>query len=209
MVKALVKRLLPPFAMQLLRNVQGEWIYMRWKKRGRPVPPPHIAKQRTISWFNKKYKFNTLVETGTYLGDMVEAQKGNFAQIISIELSEELFKRARHRFRDNNHVTILYGDSGKVLHQVVPGLMKQSLFWLDGHYSGDITALGEKVSPVFEEFDAIFSGPPLNHVILVDDANLFIGTNGYPAADALIRHVKSKNPKYTMMLQNNIMCFSV
>src|SRR5687768_13086565 len=134
MVKAQIKKLLPPFVMSLFRKVQGMWIYRQWKKRGSPVPPPHIAKQKTISFFNKKYRFDTFVETGTYLGDMVQAQKRSFSRIISIELSEGLFKRARHRFRDYEHISILYGDSGKVLNQVVPGLKKQSLFWLDGHY---------------------------------------------------------------------------
>ena len=46
-----------------------------WKKSGCPIPAPHIVKQITIQEHQKKYGYSILVETGTYLGDMVEVQK--------------------------------------------------------------------------------------------------------------------------------------
>jgi len=39
---------------------------------GKPIPPPHIIKQKIIRTYAKTFKINILVETGTYLGDMVE-----------------------------------------------------------------------------------------------------------------------------------------
>ncbi|MGO8684405.1 MAG: hypothetical protein ACLQUT_07505, partial [Thermoleophilia bacterium] len=56
---------------------------IEWGRQGKPVPPPHIVKQRTIRSFAERFKLNIFVETGTYYGDMVEAVKGNFSQIYS------------------------------------------------------------------------------------------------------------------------------
>jgi len=37
------------------------------------------------------------VETGTYLGDMIEAQKTRFKKIISIEIEIGLFEKAQKK----------------------------------------------------------------------------------------------------------------
>ena len=69
-----------------------------WENAGKPVPPPHIVKQQVIIEFQKKYQCETLVETGTYLGEMVDAQLNNFNRIYSIELGEDLWKAAVKKF---------------------------------------------------------------------------------------------------------------
>jgi len=46
-----------------------------WIIDGRPVPPPAIVKQLTVSAYNSEYNYDTFIETGTYLGNMVNAQK--------------------------------------------------------------------------------------------------------------------------------------
>ena len=64
-----------------------------WKRKGRPVPPPHIVKQRTLREYSKRYDLRILVETGTYFGDMVEAMRADFDRIYSIELSKDLYEK--------------------------------------------------------------------------------------------------------------------
>jgi protein-L-isoaspartate O-methyltransferase len=59
------------------------------------------------------------VETGTSMGDMVEAQNKRFRKIITIELSIELFKKAKKRFVNDKNVVIVQGDSGQVLPEVL------------------------------------------------------------------------------------------
>lgn len=44
----------------------------------------HIKKQKTIMLYQKKYRSEAFVETGTYLGDMVWAVKSIFKEIYSI-----------------------------------------------------------------------------------------------------------------------------
>lgn len=182
-------------------------IINKWVQEGKPVPPPHEVKQVAIEKLQSKYKIRTLVETGTYLGDMVIAQKDNFTQIYSIELSEYLWKKALKRCAKYKHIKILQGNSGVVLKSLMPELNMQTLFWLDGHYSGGITAKGEKECPVLEEMDAILEKNENNHIILIDDARCFTGQGDYPTLNELESYVKSKNVSYSMSVENDIIHF--
>jgi predicted O-methyltransferase YrrM len=105
---------------------------IEWEKNGKPVPPPHIIKQQTIRSFAEKYEIKILIETGTYYGDMVKALKGDFNQIYSIELSEELYEKAKQRFDGEENVRIVHGDSGVELGKLVAMIKEPVLFWLDG-----------------------------------------------------------------------------
>jgi len=174
-----------------------------WEKTGRPAPPPHIVKQMTIKEYSQKFNTSILVETGTYLGEMVDAQLANFSRIISIELSKEFYKRAKQKFRNNAHVELLQGDSGKKLGEVVPSLREPALFWLDGHYSGGKTARGEKDCPVPEELNIILKSN-LPHVILIDDARLFDGTRDYPDITRVKEIIQAGNHDYTLETKDDI-----
>jgi protein-L-isoaspartate O-methyltransferase len=68
----------------------------QWGKKEKPMPPPHAVKQQTIQYYAEKYNVKTLIETGTYY--MVEAMRDVFAHICSIELSRELYEKAKRRF---------------------------------------------------------------------------------------------------------------
>jgi hypothetical protein len=174
-----------------------------WEKNGRLSPPPHIVKQKTIDDYRKKYGFEILVETGTYLGDMVEAQRDNFKRIYSIELSERLFAKAKKRFKAFPHITILQGDSGIVLNKLAAELDQPAIFWLDGHYSGGITALGAKECPVPEELNAILKSK-FDHVILIDDARLFNGTNDYPTIREINAMLETKGKPFAIETRDDI-----
>jgi hypothetical protein len=176
---------------------------VEWEKEGRPLPPPHIVKQMVINEYRKKFHTEILVETGTYFGDMVEAQKNNFQKIYSIELSKKLFAKAERRFKSFPQIEILNGDSGVLLNRLIPKITKPALFWLDGHYSGGITALGNKACPVPEEINAILKSN-FDHVILIDDARLFNGTNDYPAIDEIKSIFQTKEKNYNIVIQDDI-----
>jgi hypothetical protein len=175
----------------------------QWEKNGRPLPPPHIVKQMAIEEYRKKFHTEILVETGTYLGDMVEAQRDHFKKIYSIELSEKLFNKAQKRFKDQLHIKILHGDSGTVLNKLMTEIDKPALFWLDGHYSGGITAKGEKECPVPEELEKILKNS-LPHIILIDDARLFSGTHDYPTIEQIEEIIKFNNRQYFIEIKDDI-----
>jgi len=151
-----------------------------------PDLPADSVKQGIIREFGARFKTPVLVETGTYLGNMIAAVKNDFERIYSIELQTELWERAKQKFANESHITLLQGDSGEVLQTVLAELTQPTLFWLDGHYSGDITAKGELDTPIQKELEHIFRHPlAAQHVILIDDARLFTGEGDYPTLEAV------------------------
>ena len=150
-----------------------------------------------------KFHTDILVETGTYLGDMVEAQRDHFKKIYSIELSEKLFNKAQKRFKDHLHIKILHGDSSIVLNKLMNEIDKPALFWLDGHYSHGMTAKGEKECPVPEELTTILKSS-LPHIILIDDARLFNGTHDYPTIEQIVKIIRSNNKQYLVEIKDDI-----
>ena len=183
-----------PYPIQkALLEIKYKRQYARWIKEGKPFPPARKVKEGIVDTYRRMTGYNTLVETGTYYGDMVFAHLNNFKKIYSIELDNWLCSEAQKRFKAFPHVKIMQGDSGKVLTEIIEKLDAPAIFWLDGHYSGGITALGEKITPIFEELKIIFS-TKLNHALLIDDARLFTGNDGYPTLEELKRFIHQYHP---------------
>ena len=144
------------------------------------IPPPHSYKCSVVA--EKGKHFDVLIETGTYNGDMVQAQLDNFKEIHSIELSDELYRRAIMKFDGIGHVHLYHGDSTHLLKTIIPD--EPCLFWLDAHWSGGNTAKGPKETPIVEELEVIMtSGLP--HGILIDDARCFGSYNDFPTLKEL------------------------
>jgi hypothetical protein len=157
------------------------------------MSPSHDYKKQVVREYAEKYNCRTLVETGTYLGEMVEAMIPHFDRIISIELGEDLYWKAVQKFAAVPSVTLRLGDSGKLMPDVCRFLNTKDsvLFWLDGHYSEGITARGDKDCPVLDEMNAITQyhkaiGHGATWVILIDDARLF-GENGWPTFNEVVQ----------------------
>lgn len=187
--------------------INSEKQLLEWERNGKQSPPPHILKQKVILEYQKKYGLEILIETGTYLGEMVEAQKNNFKKIFSIELSTLLFAKAKRRFRKFPHIKIIYGDSSMELNSLVPLLEQPALFWLDGHYSAGITVMGQKECPVEEELNIILNSH-FPHVILIDDARMYNGTHDYPSISQIKSIINSAGKFYDIEVINDIIRLS-
>ncbi len=200
-----IKPFLPVFIIRRLTNQFNQRDFDRWEKAGRPAPPPHYIKQMTIEEYRKKSGYNVLIESGTFLGDMVESKKKSFKKIISIELSSLLYKKAKKRFKKDLNVSIVWGDSGEKIAAILKAIHEPVIFWLDGHYSAGVTAKGNKLCPVYEEIDAIFNSVSrFDHIILIDDARLFTGKRGYPEINQLTEYIHSKNIRYQIYIKDDI-----
>jgi len=186
-----------------IRNVHYRRVVKKWDNNGRSVPPPHIVKELVVEEYKKRYGCRILIETGTFKGDMIYAEKDFFDKIYSIELDDFLFRKAVKKFKKYSHITILQGDSGIVLCEVVSKLDEAALFWLDGHYSGGITTKGEKECPILEELKHIFESE-YHHVILIDDARCFNGSRDYPTIGELTEYVEKNKPGYTIEVNDDI-----
>ena len=62
-------------------------------------------------------------------------------RVVTIELSDKLYQLALKRFSDTPAVECRHGDSGEILGRVLAELNAPALLWLDGHWSGGVTAL--------------------------------------------------------------------
>lgn len=161
-------------------------------------------KQVSINKIQNEYNCKILVETGTFKGDMIEAQRKHFGKVISIELADIFYQKALKRFKSCANVSLYKGDSGKILNEIMPLLTERTLFWLDGHYSGGFTAKGAKECPILDELKAIFAKNDFKHAILIDDARCFNGTNDYPTVKELTFLLKQYTSSYEIQNNNDI-----
>ncbi len=163
--------------------------------------------RQTSIEYGKKFNMNCLIETGTQFGHTVEAVKNNFNSIYSIELGEDLAKKAQERFKDSSYIKIIQGDSGEILPQLLGSISEDRiLFWLDAHYSMGVTAMGRGgLTPIVNEIKNIFKSSK-EFVILIDDARdfswynvVFRGRKDYPTIRVLKKLVKEINPSYKVL----------
>ena len=162
---------------------------------------PHLLKQRTVLDYAKSSGARIFIETGTYFGLMLQACLGDFDRLVSMEVEPHFYTRAKKVFRREVRVTLLHGDSAKLLPELLRTINDPCLFWLDAHYSGGLTGRGELETPIRRELEAILSHSQ-KHTILIDDAHCFDGTNDYPAV-AWIEEI-SLERGYSMSLADNI-----
>jgi len=174
----------------------GEYVW--WRLRGSPQPKvPHIVKQRALAEFAERFDLHVMVETGTNLGNMVNAQKHRFREIYSIELDTWLAARAKRKFAAYPGIHVYQGDSGKLLPTIIPEINEAALFWLDAHW-GDIDA------PIKQEMECIYGHPVRNHVILIDDARYFDGHGDYFSIGELREHAAREYPSSVLEVKDDI-----
>ena len=136
-----------------------------------------------------------MIETGTYKGAMLDSCKGIFNKLYSIELDLKLFNLALEKYQDEPKIHNIQGDSGVELKKLINNINEPCVFWLDGHYSGGVTARSNIDTPISNEIKAIFNHKINNHIILIDDARLFDGTNDYPTLQHLKEIVGKFDPE--------------
>jgi hypothetical protein len=185
------------------RLIEPRLIVRHWQRQGRPVPPPPQVKRNELRRYARDHRLRTVVETGTYLGEMTAAIAKHVDRVITIELSPELAARARARFTNVANVTVLEGDSGKLLPSVLEELSEAALFWLDGHYSEGVTARGDEETPIRAELNAILRHEVRSHTLLIDDAREFVG-GAYPSLAEVEEMVCALAPDYDMEVRDDI-----
>jgi hypothetical protein len=189
--------------MEIRKRLKNALSIIKWHITGGDLPPKSV-KRLIIRSYAKSYGHRVFIETGTYLGDTVATLWKLFDKTYSIELSPELYSKAVNRFAGNDRIDLCQGDSSEILPQILSTLKEPAVFWLDGHYSGGITAKGETETPVMSELVSILAHEIKDHVILIDDARCFNGTNGYPALDELKSLVQRYQPLRAVEVEADI-----
>ena len=94
-----------------------------------------------------------LVETGTYLGGGIRhALRAGFEKVFSIEASPYYYNLLPESLRQTTGVSIIFGDSVRMLGGALKMIEEPVVFWLDAHSSGGQTFEGD---PLLEEIGII------------------------------------------------------
>lgn len=202
-MKEIIKKLIPEFLLKKRKEKYLASLIANWRNNSEKGAPPHIIKQLHIKNLRTQLNLHVLVETGTYLGEMVKAQAKEFKKIITIEVSESIYKKTSAELAHLTHVEFILGDSGQVLQELVKKLTEPTLFWLDGHYSGGVTSKGELNTPIYKELHSIFNSN-FEHSILIDDARDFKGTDDYPTIEELKNFVLKYKPSCFFTVKDNL-----
>ena len=202
--------------IKLLKKIKRRMEVKDWNRRGQTPPTPQLIKQEAVREYGRRYGIDTLFETGTYMGDMIEAVKKDFKNIYSIELSETLWAKCKNRFSsmsgDTSNIFLFCGDSSVILPVILANSVElvreksgahnlRRLFWLDAHYSGGETAHAALETPIVAELKTILNHNK-EHIILIDDARLFDGTKDYPKLEAIEGFVSKFGKK--MIVEDDI-----
>ena len=177
--------------------------YWWWKLRCEPRRIPHVVKQRTVVEYAQRFGLDTLVETGTYYGEMIAAVLGRFRRIYSIEIDPHLAAQAEKRFRRYPQVKVIAGDSHTVVGELLREIDGPCLWWLDAGYCGWVGAT-ENPNRLGSEFSAILSDQAHPHVILMDDADGITAEDGSPGLERLIHFVRQNYPERQVEVARNI-----
>lgn len=151
------------------------------------------SKKETLLKIAGWYECETFIETGTGGGDMLAQLYPYFKECHSIELSNSLYLDAKKKFKRVGNVHLYNNDSGYFLKNNHPELKGTVLYFLDAHYCGGYSAMGEKSTPIDAELSALISNKKFNHIILIDDMKLFNGTDDYPTVAQLNDFVAKLN----------------
>lgn len=179
-----------------------------WRTSGWTVPPPYFLKRAVLLAEARMVEATTLVETGTFFGDTTWSLRKSFERIHTIEVQPELAALARERFRKIPSITVHEGDSASLLAGLCESIKTPCLFYLDGHYSGGATGMGEKECPAIEELDAIFSTMKHAFRIVIDDARLFGTHPAYPRLEEIQSFLIRRNTGMTLRVENDAILIS-
>ena len=187
-----------------LRPATERRVIRKWRRAGCPIPPPPPVKQAIVKEYQGRFGPRIFIETGTFAGTMIDAVRSHFDRVVSIELDPGWHARARERFRTDSRITLLLGDSGTLLPQVLSQVTEPALIWLDAHYSGPATARGVIDTPIVRELDAI-RAHGIRHIVLIDDMRDFQGKNGYPTVEELVRWIRAAAPESIVEVGDDIL----
>lgn len=140
----------------------------------------------------RRYGIARFFETGTHVGKTAAWARQHFDVVITIEAHGEYFRQNLKRYPDSD-ILFLFGASQARMRELVPLMKEPHMFWLDAHWGADLPySRPEVVCPVIEEIEIINQSLE-NHVILVDDARLFTGINGWPSLETVMRFLGERS----------------
>jgi hypothetical protein len=156
------------------------------------VSHPHsFSKVRQIRALAHRTNSRIFIEAGTFLGNTAMRCSGNFESVITVELDPQLFQQAKAYLALRKNVLCLHGDALKILPSVLEKThVRDALVFLDGHFSGGVTAHGELAEPACEEIMVLAKHKDKINAVVVDDFRCFGRDKGWPKRSALLETIE-------------------
>lgn len=150
--------------------------------------PYSYTKYRQIVAVARRTAARTLVETGTYRGVTTRRCIPHFNRVYTIELDPSLARSATQQFRRYGTCEVIEGDATKVIQVLLEQreIGGDLLFFLDGHFSGEGTALGVSAEPALEVIRIIARHKERVAGVVVDDFREFGTQPGWPSKGQLV-----------------------
>jgi hypothetical protein len=117
-------------------------------------------------------KYNSFIETGTYMGETIFGLEQYFNKLYTIEFSEKYYYNTKKRY-NGNKINFILGDSSIVFETLLNLITDKSIFFLDGHWSSGDTGKSKKDCPLVEEITHINNLFKNEAIIIIDDFRLF------------------------------------
>ena len=129
-----------------------------------------IWKRELLVYLGKHFNLKTLIETGTCDGGTLSGILHEFDDIHTIELSDYYYSISKALFAPFPHIKLYKGNSGEVLREVLKNTPNvPTLFWLDAHSSGGLTA--NEGDPLPDEVKAVMELRPDSLIVIDDQSN--------------------------------------
>ena len=167
--------------------------------------------QDILCYLKKTGNIDVLIETGTYYGATAVWAATHFGQVKTIEYSADIYKETSTKHADKTNIEFRFGDSRQQLAELVPQLQEPVLFWLDAHWCSFGSYGQTDQCPLLDELDIILASP-FEHIVLIDDARLFLCPPPapnlpahYPDIAAVLKTVSAKN-MHSIIYEDVIIC---
>jgi len=195
-----------------LHDLRRDWRFRRlnrakirdWRAHGCSMPAPDLVKYGVLRDYARRYRTSILIETGTFYGNAIFTLRRDFCEIHSIELAPALHELNVRELGHLPHIHLHLGDSAELLPGIVRSLNHPALFWLDDHFCAGPSARGSVDTPIRAELDHLLGLPADGHVVLIDDARLFVGHGDYPSIEELQTLIRKRWPKTTFEVEQDI-----
>ncbi len=157
--------------------------------------PHSYTKFKIINSMRKRTNAKILIESGTFLGRTASRCSSVFDHVYTIELDTQLAARAINVLAPKRNVTVIRGDATEVLPQLLQAAdVDNVLVFLDGHFSGGITACGTNPEPAVDEMEQLSLHKEKIRAIIIDDFRCFGTEKDFPSKSDLLKSVERYFP---------------
>jgi Ribosomal RNA adenine dimethylase len=163
--------------------------------------PHSYTKFRSIVATRNKVSAKAFIETGTYLGVTTKRCASYFDKVYTIELDQDLAKKAEDFLKPHKNIHVYQGDALNVLPLIFKEDISDILIFLDGHFSGGETACGSMPEPAIEEIKILAQFQHNVSAIIIDDFRLFGTEAGFPSKSSLFKAIEEYLPLFDVTVR--------